>query len=308
MSIKTGECNLDFISTHRFVGAVLFSQVATTITRAEFNGWRALQSVWTDDAILETPFGGNFEGIEAILEYFILPNPNFDWTAETTTYEISTRPFVIESFTFNETSFNWKFLITQESQVLSTDGTFLPGEFTFNYEDCISTKSHLATINLNFPSPDVSDSYLSDMCTHIQSFCIGNLVQYESHEDCMDYVGSMPMYNDCCPWMEGETQNCISIHAHLIYPFLRPEIHCFHVGKGLADPYGKIKCSMADCSCSTTDMEGGGVELTFLKEPALMISESHSTASPAAPRSTLSFATKFVGPVVVVAGLSMLYW
>ena len=56
-----------------------------------------------------------------------------------------------------------------------------------------------------------------------------------------------------CPLLAGDTLACRYTHMILTHEKMRPETHCFHMGPGLPDPDGKVKCHDSECGPS---MEG----------------------------------------------------
>jgi len=86
-----------------------------------------------------------------------------------------------------------------------------------------------------------------ELCSQIQTICTGRNQQYQSQAACEAYLDSLPLTQEGCPKLKGPTQSCKWTHVILAQPELRPEIHCSHVGMETPDPFGNIKCSIADC-------------------------------------------------------------
>lgn len=87
----------------------------------------------------------------------------------------------------------------------------------------------------------------AELCTRIQSVCSGDYAQFDNQQSCEDYLDDLPLIRDECPKLKGPTRSCRWTHMILAQPELRPEIHCFHVGPEVEDPFGQVKCSIADC-------------------------------------------------------------
>lgn len=89
-----------------------------------------------------------------------------------------------------------------------------------------------------------------DVCMFHDKFCTGVYKQYESFDDCLSYLNSLPSTPIGCPDtapVGGNSRSCKLKHRSLI-PFSR--IHCFHIGKlnkadgsPNLDLDGQLKCS-----------------------------------------------------------------
>jgi len=94
---------------------------------------------------------------------------------------------------------------------------------------------------------------VEDICRYHTQYCAGNpaLKQYDSEQDCLDYISSLPLYTEACgpnrP-LSGGSLSCKFKH-HFMVP-ADPEVHCAHIGKiGVEDINGDLVCDDdADCS------------------------------------------------------------
>lgn len=84
-----------------------------------------------------------------------------------------------------------------------------------------------------------------DLCGKIQNLCQGDLQQYDSVLDCVNFFDTLPDASCVNEVLSGNCKSCRFLHYVLAKS--TPEIHCFHVGKGSPDPNGHVKC--VDSSC-----------------------------------------------------------
>jgi hypothetical protein len=94
---------------------------------------------------------------------------------------------------------------------------------------------------------------LEDICRYHTEFCAGDpeTEQYASEEECLEYLGSLPLHSEACgpnrP-LNGHSISCKLKH-HFMIP-ANPALHCPHIGPlGAHDPNHKLKCDdVAECS------------------------------------------------------------
>ena len=98
----------------------------------------------------------------------------------------------------------------------------------------------------------------SDLCHLIMERCVGNYSQFESYKHCYEYMATLPKFKlGWCPILAGNTLSCRWTHAILSHEKMRPDIHCYHLGRAeLMDPNGKLKCHDRECG----GMKGGPIE------------------------------------------------
>jgi hypothetical protein len=100
---------------------------------------------------------------------------------------------------------------------------------------------------------DVSQRWgLEDICRYHTEYCAEDpgTRQYESEEECLEYLGGLPLYTEACgpnrP-LAGHSIGCKFKH-HFMIP-TNPALHCPHIGPlGSADPNHKFKCDdVSEC-------------------------------------------------------------
>jgi len=89
----------------------------------------------------------------------------------------------------------------------------------------------------NFSSPAVQAGTIESLCTNIQGSCVGANVQYNSTAQCIQTLSGKTFGTYDEVW--GDNVVCRTIHLLLTY--IRPEVHCPHVG-----PTGGMKCVDVD--------------------------------------------------------------
>jgi hypothetical protein len=88
-----------------------------------------------------------------------------------------------------------------------------------------------------------------DVCNYHDEYCTGSNQQFVDHAECMRFMNALPTVSAACGVPEalsGNSSACRFKHHYMI-PFA-PELHCFHIGYGLPDAHGEIKCSEAECT------------------------------------------------------------
>jgi hypothetical protein len=89
----------------------------------------------------------------------------------------------------------------------------------------------------------------AQLCHLITERCIGSYAQFDDFKDCYEYMVKLPMFKvGWCPLLAGNTLGCRWVHAILSHEKMRPDIHCYHLGKAhISDPDGKLKCHDSEC-------------------------------------------------------------
>lgn len=94
---------------------------------------------------------------------------------------------------------------------------------------------------------------LLDTCRYHTAFCADNpdTRQYESEQECIEYLQSLPLYTPACGKdrpLAGNSLPCKFKHHFMIAA--NPALHCAHIGKaGVEDINGDFKCDDAyECS------------------------------------------------------------
>ena len=90
---------------------------------------------------------------------------------------------------------------------------------------------------------------VDELCHEIQERCTGANRQFADFKACYDYMSQVPDHKlGYCPIFAGNTRACRWTHLLLTHEKLRPEIHCWHVGRhDRADPSGSFKCDDSKC-------------------------------------------------------------
>jgi hypothetical protein len=69
---------------------------------------------------------------------------------------------------------------------------------------------------------------ISDICLKTQAYCVGELLQFQSVEDCLAFLAPLPLRTCNTPRFSGDGLNCRALHAIMLS--LDPAVHCPHVG------------------------------------------------------------------------------
>jgi len=108
---------------------------------------------------------------------------------------------------------------------------------------------------------------IGSVCKVVMEHCTGEaLQQYNTTEECLSFLGSLPHHDQTCQDAFGEFSAmgnsfmCKYLH-HFMIP-LSPETHCPHAGKGLSDANGNFKCVATDCQ------KDAAKQITGLMEPS----------------------------------------
>ncbi len=103
-----------------------------------------------------------------------------------------------------------------------------------------------------------------NICMTHELHCTGKNKQFDSFDDCMQFVGALPPISAACQdagkLFAGDSLLCRMKH-HFMIPF-EPETHCFHIGRGLKDADDHIKC--IDSECDDPLIRGGPMDLLTL--------------------------------------------
>ena len=117
---------------------------------------------------------------------------------------------------------------------------------------------------------------IGSVCEVVMEHCTGEaLQQYNTTEECLSFLGSLPHHDQTCQDAFGEFSvmgnsfMCKYLH-HFMIP-LSPETHCPHAGKGLPDVGGKYRCIATDCQKQKDAAEPE--QITGLMEPSSSCSE-----------------------------------
>lgn len=112
---------------------------------------------------------------------------------------------------------------------------------------------------VSFTGAATASGAMENVCTTMMDKCTGPNQQYESYEDCLEYMKALPTFDPICQHkigpmaVQGNSYMCKYLHQFMT-PF-EPEVHCFHAGKGRLDPAGKRKCVPTECLSESTPLE-----------------------------------------------------
>ena len=95
-----------------------------------------------------------------------------------------------------------------------------------------------------------SDTWgMIDICKYHDQYCKGTNKQFADFDECMTFMRSLPKISPACGpagALGGNSLMCRYKH-HIMIP-LNPSMHCYHIGRGLADPHGHVLCDDSECS------------------------------------------------------------
>jgi hypothetical protein len=223
-----------------------------------------LSVAFQPDIHFTVPYGiGTYHGLEDTAEYlgmaFAGLNHGF-WL-----YDGTVNPAERSRLDVSPDGHDW-------GQGSTQHGTFLRGAYPYSayieqvahFEGCdtkiksydvLPTEGMRDLIEIFTQSADLSTRWgVQDICRYHTQYCAADpsTRQFESEQDCLDYIGSLPLYTEKCgpnrP-LAGHSLSCKFKH-HLMIP-TNPQLHCPHIGKmGGVDPHGNMKCN-DDTECST---------------------------------------------------------
>lgn len=188
-----------------------------------------------------TPLG-SFEGLNNSIEYFFViavPSPpNYSAFSKAEVVQFSSEcPEVAASTVHLESSL---FIPGQPPKAVSTLKQIAFWNFdengaVLNYDALVPSLSRWTSSDgaIDLYAPEAQQGSIVGVCNTATERCVGPNKQYESFEQCVQFLTAKPFghYDDI--W--GDNVICRSIH--LLLTITRPDIHCPHVG-----PDGGGKC------------------------------------------------------------------
>ncbi len=219
-----------------------------------------LAKVFRPDIHFNVPYGiGTYEGTQNVAEYLGMAFNG-----------------LTHGFWFNDTTFDptkrARFDVSSDGSTWGlgsmSKGNFLRGTVPYQdayleqevkFEGCntlASNYSILPTDGMRFvierivQTADLSQRWgIEDICRYHTTFCADDpeTRQYQSEQECRDYMRSLPLYTKACgpnrP-LSGNSLSCKYKH-HFMIP-ANPKMHCAHIGpKGTMDPNDHLKCDDA---------------------------------------------------------------
>uniref|UniRef100_A0A7S2MWZ0 Uncharacterized protein n=1 Tax=Haptolina brevifila TaxID=156173 RepID=A0A7S2MWZ0_9EUKA len=282
----------DYTNTMRMVVLRnMREEVFTQLTPPEWNYFLLTQKYYDDESSLSVTIVGvnkPYVGARSILEYYTLQVAGFNPPSHRhfgVRYENNTDVFVpLEAG-------NQMQLLNMNPQVnngvVQPDDDALWADFAhFIWDnDSAVTPIRRAFVDFRYPNVFPIDTVYSispervgenlpllnsfgnvwDLCQLIQSRCYHKNQQFASVNECMDYMKLRPDHKlGYCPIFAGDTKACRFMHSILAQDILDPDVHCWHMGPQMADPFGRVKCSDDDCgkerqgplSCNGQGCEG----------------------------------------------------
>ena len=229
------------------------------------------ETFYDDKSIMNIKGIGTYKGPTGIGEYKVIPRFVVDVEIpEVTKYVASPSIFstVVEFFLHEK----WYHL----DETLTTKWNF---EYSYYPCSVIRRREYL-----EFP-PEAAKAFsdsakvtgsIGSVCEVVMEHCTGEaLQQYNTTEECLSFLGSLPHHDQTCQDAFGEYSAmgssfmCKYLH-HFMIP-LSPEVHCAHAGKGLPDVGGKYRCIATDCQKQKDAAEPE--QITGLMEPSSSCSE-----------------------------------
>ena len=229
----------------------------------------ATQRYWSDTSLVEvTPTGKKnyYKGPEAIMEYYSLQNEYFNppsYRVSVSTYNLTKHHFPKWDAALDDGKriHSWNF---DPAQTLGVNlvGADPPYDFSqFVWEDTTSIYPLKGAYH-DFRQPthewiasgkpsNMVDGFgeAEELCHLIQERCVGNFSQFDSFKSCYEYMAQVPKFKiGYCPPLAGNTLSCRWTHAILSHEKMRPDYHCYHLGRAdWYDPNGKYKCHDSEC-------------------------------------------------------------
>ncbi len=217
-----------------------------------------LSTAFEPDAEFYVPYGvGTYTGYEDISEYLGLAFNGLNhgyWQ-----YDLTVDPTKPARLDVSPDGSTW-------NQGSTFSGTFVRGAYPYTdnyqeqqvvFEGCETRISEYSIV----PTPGLRDWVeffvqtaehsrrwgVEDICRYHTEFCAGDpeTEQYASEAECLEYIGSLPLYSEACgpnrP-LSGHSLSCVFKHHMMIAA--NPPLHCAHIGRlGTADPNHAFKCN-----------------------------------------------------------------
>jgi hypothetical protein len=222
------------------------------------------ETVFDERIELTVPYGvGTYRGYEDIAEYLgiLFSSLNHGWWQ----YNITVDPDKPARLEVSKDGKRW-------SQGASFSGSFLRGLNQYS-DKYVEQKITFTACNTRARKFDVLPTYgfrdwvelfvqtaerserwgQKDICRYHTKFCLGNpkTKQYESEQECLDYIGSLPSFSEACGInrpLSGLSLPCKFKH-HFMIP-ANSGLHCAHIGRsGTHDSLHILKCDdIVECS------------------------------------------------------------
>lgn len=222
-----------------------------------------LEGLFTPDIKLTGPYGiGLYEGYQGVAEYLGVPfaGLNHGWWTDVPPadpYHGAMLETSIDGSTWTlgvNMGGNFARGLIDFEGVIAQDVSFPGCDTRVNDYKILPTEGLRDWVELITQSAEFSERWgAKDICRYHTAFCAGDPAtrQYESEQECLDYIGSLPAYSEACGSqrpLSGLSVTCKLKH-HFMIP-ANPALHCAHIGReGTHDPNHKMKCDdVAECS------------------------------------------------------------
>lgn len=210
----------------------------------------------TPETTLTLPATGQYQGLEDITEYTALANVE---TTEGLAKITNRIPLFLASstttgFLTGNNSLLFNLYYDQPWNDPASQPAFsVQGYGAYNVTFISPCSPVIRSIELAYPQPVYeftgrgAGNYrgILHLCQTIQSSCTGPQQQYESVQECISYMNSIPEVSPMCE-ANGKFYQGTSVACRFLHSFLasQNDFHCAHVGKaGTPDPDGKFRCS-----------------------------------------------------------------
>lgn len=246
--LSNGEVNLGYLTEYRYWLLTIFMGEAFTLEKDEYDDFLENQRFFDANSVATVPVAGEYTGPRAIIEYFLVQNPHY---TDRRHYIDPSILADIELLEFSATYIEFTYYATEPNYYINDEPfSRLRAHFQITFSNAFDP--FMDTLIVDFEETDVQAMVESfgtnaELCSQIQSSCTGMDAQFIDQSACEEYLDSLPLTQRGCPKLKGPTRACKWTHMILAQDELRPEIHCYHVGPGFADPFGVTKCSIADC-------------------------------------------------------------
>jgi len=258
--LKAGAYSKDYVDAKRMITQNNWYTEVFTVTAEELDDFIAnvAPKYWSETSQVIIPVAGTYTGPEEITEYYLLQNGDFTMGRHyLDPLEPCSGDFV---YTSDETTMNTEnpgyalYGLINGHLYGGCDPTIEGTVNSYTYDDANSVFPN--TVIHNFDESSVLFTIglygtNEELCTELMERCDGENQQYDSMEDCLEYHEDMKQTDQesGCPLLSGHTTACHWTHMYL--SGLRPEVHCYHSGKEVVDPNGKLACSMEQCTVAS---------------------------------------------------------
>merc|ERR1719285_1533978 len=255
--LKAEEYSKDYVDAKRIITQNNWYTEVFTVTAEELDDFMAnvAPKYWSETSQVIIPVAGTYTGPEEITEYYLLQNGDFTMGRH---YLDPLDPcegdyiYTSDEITMDTQNPGYALYGLINGHLFggcdpTSDGTVN----SYTFDDANSIRPNTVTHNFAESSVLFTIGLYGDneeLCTELMERCDGENQQYDSMEDCLEYHEDMKQIDqeNGCPLLSGHTTACHWTHMYL--SALRPEVHCYHSGKEIVDPYGKLACSMEQCT------------------------------------------------------------